>query len=155
MIKHVTKIKWIDNLHWPNETWAQAYRYCIESENFPELLQMTEQKTLDSLRYLDFCIHVTKMLMLQTELQAVPPFLCTICVECIQVFTIVSLHIGWVFVLLWSCVGSPSEPSSNVFLLTAIWLFPAVLPIGLEGPLSNCFKEITTQHRQVLYYMLF
>lgn len=61
----MTKIKWIDNLHWPNETWAQAYRYCIESENVPELLQVTEQKNLDSLRYLHFCIHVTKMLMLR------------------------------------------------------------------------------------------
>lgn len=44
MIKHVTKIKWTDNLHWRNETRARAYRYCIESENVPEFLQVTEQK---------------------------------------------------------------------------------------------------------------
>lgn len=40
-------------------------------------------------------------------------------------FTLVSPHTGWIFILLWSCAGSPSGPPSNGFLLnmiSSIWL---------------------------------
>lgn len=41
-------------------------------------------------------------------------------------FTLVSSHTGRVFILLWSCAGSPSDPASNGFLLSmlaTVWLF--------------------------------
>lgn len=76
MIEHMIKIKQIDNSHWPQwdlSTCLQVLHWIKKSSwTFYELWN---KKIEDALKYLNFCIPVTKMLVLKTAWQPVHPFL--------------------------------------------------------------------------------